>query len=73
MIAAERGSDSTEAIDVHAAADELMTANETLTRRLLGTDEGAERDWPTTDVSERGRRRGWFAYAPHPSRLPLDG
>jgi cell division protease FtsH len=76
LIAAERGSDSTEAMDVHAAVEELMTANETLTRRLLGTDEGGEGDWPSTDeqvVSRPRSRRGWFAYAPHPSRLPLDG
>jgi len=61
---------------VHAAVEELMTANETLTRRLLGADEGGEGDWPSTDeqvVSRQRSRRGWFAYAPHPSRLPLDG
>jgi cell division protease FtsH len=42
LIAAEHGSGSTEAVDVHAAVDELMTANEALTRRLLGTDESGE-------------------------------
>jgi cell division protease FtsH len=76
LIAAERGSPSTEATDVHTAVDELMMANETLTRRLLGTDEGGEEDWPSTDeqvVSRPRGSRGWFAYSPHPSRLPLDG
>jgi ATPase family associated with various cellular activities (AAA) len=75
LIAAERGSDSTEAMDVHAAVDELLTANETLTRRLLGTGDGGERDWPESDEQVLGgprRGRGWFAYAPHPSRSPLD-
>ena len=54
---------------MHAAVEELMTANETLTRRLLGTDEGGEGDWPSTDeqvVSGPRSRRGWFAYSPHP-------
>jgi cell division protease FtsH len=65
LIAAERGSARTEPGDVHAAADELMAAQETLTRRLLGTDPrgGAE---PSGDEGDVGglARRGWFAYAP---------
>jgi cell division protease FtsH len=76
LIAAERGSGSTGAIDVHTAVDELMTANETLTRRLLGT-EGGQGDWPATGEpmpEAVSMRRGWFAYGPRSrSRLTSDG
>jgi cell division protease FtsH len=77
LIAAERVSDSTEAVDLQAAVDELMTANETLTRRLLGTGEGGEGDWPTSGVpmpEALPMRRGWFAHGPRSrSRLTSDG
>jgi cell division protease FtsH len=58
LIAAERGSNATQARDVHAAVDELMTANEALTRRLLGT---ADRERVVRPSPGPG---GWFAYAP---------
>ena len=77
LIAAERGSSSTEATDIQAAVDELMTANETLTRRLLGTDESGQGDWPAGGMSTPEAlptRRGWFAYTPRSrSRLISDG
>jgi cell division protease FtsH len=69
LIAAERGSALTEAEDLHAAVDELMAAQEVLTRRLLGTE---PRDGEPDDAERAGDEggvgaypgRGWFAYAP---------
>ena len=64
LLAAERGSPLTEAVDVHAAADELMTAQERLTRRLLGT--AADGEVAVADVATPSPygSPGWFAYAP---------
>lgn len=42
LLAADRGAAVTGADDVHAAIDELSAAQETLTRRLLGTSEPAD-------------------------------
>jgi hypothetical protein len=69
LIAAERGSALTEAEDLHAAVDELMAAQEMLTRRLLGTEPS---DGEPDDAERAGDEggvgaypgRGWFAYAP---------
>jgi cell division protease FtsH len=77
LIAAERGAGSTEAADVHAAVDELMTANETLTMRLLGTGESAdESEWSASaepGVAPAPVRRGWFTYAPLRRHGGFDG
>jgi hypothetical protein len=77
LIAAARSSASTEAMDVHAAVDELMTANETLTRRLLGTrervDEDARPGQPEPGVAPAPMPGGWFAYAPRRSHGGFDG
>jgi hypothetical protein len=64
LLAAERGSPRTEAEDVHAAAEELMTAQERLTRRLPGRDpDGGVADTGVVTPSPYGSP-AWFAYAP---------
>ena len=64
LLAAERGSPLTQAVDVLAAADELMTAQEQLTRRLLGT--AADGEVAVADVATPSPfgSHAWFAYAP---------
>ncbi|MGH8774028.1 MAG: AAA family ATPase [Jiangellaceae bacterium] len=80
LLAAERGAEATQAEDVHAAAEELMTAQEHLTRRLLGTgpsdDDRPAGGEPAVVGAPVGEGdavvghggRGWFAYAPIPPR-----
>ena len=63
LLSATRGGERTTAADVSGALDELMAAQETLTRRLLGSD-GDE--YPPADAapSPGEEPSGWFAYAP---------
>lgn len=73
LLAAERGSPVTEAEDVHAAAEELMTAQERLTRRLLGRDaDGGVADTGAVTPSPYGSP-GWFAYAPRSGSRYVSG
>ncbi|HEU4489682.1 MAG TPA: ATP-binding protein [Jiangellales bacterium] len=67
LFSAERGASSTEAVDVHAALEELMEAQEALTRRLLGSrdDEAPGRGDPGPG--------GWFAYVPKPESVAGGG
>jgi hypothetical protein len=67
LISADRGSVRTDASDVMAAADELLAAQEELTRHLLG----AEQDRPLHAAARSASGEGWFAYpAPAaPSRI----
>lgn len=68
LLAAARGSTRTTGADLGDAADELLAAHETLTRRLLGTPTfdgddapGAE---PAPGVAPAAGVQGWFAYSP---------
>jgi hypothetical protein len=63
LVAAERGAALTQAEDVHAAAEELMAAQEVLTRRLLGT-ESMHGNEPVAGETVASGGPGWFAYAP---------
>jgi ATP-dependent 26S proteasome regulatory subunit len=63
LVAAERGAALTQAEDVHAATEELMAAQEVLTRRLLGT-ESADGNEPVAGETVASGGPGWFAYAP---------
>lgn len=80
LLAADRDSPLTTGADLHAAAQELLAAQEALTRRLLGTSP-PDHGWPAdgaaaeTTGPEPGERpgpavaplvgpRGWFAYGP---------
>jgi hypothetical protein len=63
LVAAERGAALTQAEDVHAATEELMAAQEVLTRRLLGT-ESADGNEPVAGETVASGEPSWFAYAP---------
>jgi cell division protease FtsH len=58
LISADRGSVRTGTSDVMAAADELLAAQEELTRHLLG----AEQDRPLHAAAPLASGGGWFAY-----------
>lgn len=62
LTAAVRGAERTEGRDLVTAADELMEAQERLTRRLLGTAPDGDGSGPEDDPPAGGH--GWFAYAP---------
>jgi cell division protease FtsH len=65
LISADRGSIRTEATDVHEAIDELLAAQQELTRHLLG----AKQDRPlSAAAAPLASGEGWFAHpAPAPS------
>lgn len=81
LLAAERDGDVTTAADLHSALEELMTAQEALTRRLLGTAEasadrpgGAAADEEMVSGAAVARpEQAWFAYPPSARRYVVDG
>lgn len=75
LLSAARGGQRTTAADIGNALDELMAAQETLTRRLLGT--GGDEYPPAGDAAAAPAEEpaGWFAYAPppYPTRRMITG